>query len=168
MSKLIFATNNPGKLTELKTKLPSFEIIGLKQAGIDVDIPETGNTLKENAQIKARFIWDNYKVSCFADDTGLEIEALNGEPGVFSARYAGPQKKAEDNMTKVLTGLANQTNRRAHFKTAICLILNGTSHFFEGICKGTITNNRRGEEGFGYDPIFKPDGFDKTLSLIHI
>jgi XTP/dITP diphosphohydrolase len=149
--------------------MPDFiELLSLKDIDCDDDIPETAPTLEGNAILKAHFVFENYNVNCFADDTGLEIEALNNEPGVFSARYAGPQKEAIDNMNLVLEKLENQTNRKARFRTVICLIINGKQYLFEGIVKGEITLNKSGGKGFGYDPIFKPDGFNKTFAEMTI
>jgi XTP/dITP diphosphohydrolase len=167
--KLIFATQNQNKVNELKQLMPDFiELLSLKDIDCDDDIPETAPTLEGNAILKAHFVFENYNVNCFADDTGLEIEALNNEPGVFSARYAGPQKEAIDNMNLVLEKLENQTNRKARFRTVICLIINGKQYLFEGIVKGEITLNKSGGKGFGYDPIFKPDGFNKTFAEMTI
>ena len=162
--KLIFATNNAHKLSEIKSAISKFEIAGLRESGIEEDIPETGTTLKENARIKAKFIYDKYGENCFADDTGLEVEALNGEPGVYSARYAGEQCSFEDNNTKLLSELADKQNRAAQFRTVICLILNGEEFYFEGICPGEILEDYQGEQGFGYDPIFKPNGFNLSFA----
>ncbi len=169
MMKLIFATQNQNKVNELKQLMPDFiELLSLKDIDCDDDIPETAPTLEGNAILKAHFVFENYNVNCFADDTGLEIEALNNEPGVFSARYAGPQKEAIDNMNLVLEKLENKTNRKARFRTVICLIINGKQYLFEGIVKGEITLNKSGGKGFGYDPIFKPDGFNKTFAEMTI
>lgn len=162
--KLIFATNNKNKLQELKSAVATFDIFGLSESGIHVDIPETGVTLKENAAIKARFIYDTYGFNCFADDTGLMVDALNGEPGVYSARYSGPNGDAESNMKKLLENLTGKEKRTGRFQTVICLILDGKEHFFEGKCHGIILAERQGEKGFGYDPIFQPDGFDQSFA----
>jgi XTP/dITP diphosphohydrolase len=162
--KLIFATNNAHKLSEIKVAVPDFEIVGLKEFGIEEDIPETGTTLKENALIKARFIYDKFGVSCFADDTGLEVESLNGEPGVYSARYAGEQCSFEDNNTKLLAELNDKPNRKAKFRTVICLIIDNEETYFEGICEGEILKAYHGEKGFGYDPIFQPNGFQESFA----
>lgn len=165
MIKLVFATNNPNKLKEVQTLLPKhITLLSLKDINCEEDIPETQPTIAGNALQKSEYIKQHYGYDCFADDTGLEIDALNGEPGVYSARYAGPQRNAEDNMTKVLTKLDNNTNRNAQFKTVIALELNGKQYTFEGICKGQITTQKQGEKGFGYDPIFQPDGFLKTFA----
>jgi len=162
--KLIFATNNAHKLSEIKEAVTNFEIVGLKEFGITEDIPETGATLKENARIKARFLYDNFGQNCFADDTGLEVESLNGEPGVYSARYAGEHCSFEDNNTKLLTELKDKPNRKAQFRTVICLIIENKESYFEGICKGEILQSYQGEKGFGYDPIFQPSGFKASFA----
>lgn len=155
--QIVFATANKNKIYEIQKLLPSsINISGLEDIECSEDIPETQNTIEGNASQKANYILKNYSVNCFADDTGLEIEALNGEPGVLSARYAGEQKNAEDNMDKVLHALSKQTNRNARFKTVISLIINGNETQFEGIVEGTILSNRQGKKGFGYDPIFAP------------
>lgn len=162
--KLIFATNNAHKLSEIKSAITNFEITGLRESGIEEDIPETGTTLKENARIKAKFIYDKYGENCFADDTGLEVEALNGEPGVYSARYAGEQCSFEDNNTKLLTELHDAKTRNAQFRTVVCLIIDGEETYFEGVCKGEILTAYQGEKGFGYDPIFRPNGFEESFA----
>lgn len=175
--KIVFATNNEHKLSEIRSILgDSIEVLSLKDIGCDADIPETGKTLEENALQKAQFIYDHYHMDVFADDTGLEVEALNGAPGVYSARYAGGEgHDSEANMTKLLNELGENNNRRARFRTVIALILKKnvcpcgcTSikeiHQFDGIVEGEIIQERRGVEGFGYDPIFKPDGYDKTFA----
>ena len=177
MQKIVFATNNQHKLDEIRSILgEQFEIVSLRDIGCDVDIPETADTLEGNAMMKAQYIWDHYHMSVFADDTGLEVEALNGAPGVFSARYAGGEgHDSEANMQKLLRELTEKNNRRAQFRTVIALILKKdvcpcgcTSikevHQFEGIVKGQITRERHGSEGFGYDPIFQPDGYDTTFA----
>ena len=158
METLVFATNNEHKLEEVRTLLKDKYIIkGLADIGCLDDIPETSDTLEGNARLKAQFVYKNYKLSCFSDDTGLEVKSLNMEPGVYSARYAGPQRKSEDNMAKLLKELSTKNNRIAQFRTAVCLILNGEEHNFEGKVEGIILTQREGEEGFGYDPIFKAD-----------
>mgnify|MGYP003675528720 FL=1 len=163
--ELIFATQNINKAKEIQALVPkTIAIKTLKEIGCNEDIPETAPSLEGNAKQKANYVFENYKVNCFADDTGLEIDALNGEPGVFSARYAGPQRDSNDNMDLVLEKLKGKSNRKARFKTVISLILNGENHIFEGVVNGTITEQKSGMEGFGYDPIFKPDGFDSTFS----
>jgi XTP/dITP diphosphohydrolase len=162
---IIFATANKNKLKEAKALLKSDIIIkSLTDIAFNEDIPETENTLEGNALLKAKFIAQKFNCNCFADDTGLEIVALNGEPGVYSARYAGEQKNSEDNMQKVLEKLEGKDNRQAQFRTVIALILDGKEHLFEGVVKGKITKEKRGAEGFGYDPIFIPEGYDKTFA----
>jgi XTP/dITP diphosphohydrolase len=162
--KLVFATNNQNKLKEVQAMLTNFEIISLADLNCFDDIPETAETLEGNAIIKANFITEKYGLTCFADDTGLEVEALNNEPGVYSARYAGKQNNTEENMTKLLQKLSNNLNRKAQFRTAIALNIHGKQFIFEGICKGTILKEKQGENGFGYDPIFKPFGFNKSFA----
>ena len=184
--KIVFATNNEHKLSEIRAILgPSFEVVSLADIGCHEDIPETGQTLEENALIKAEYIYNKYHLSCFADDTGLEVEALNGAPGVYSARYAamdvpdgsaiGKSHDSEANMARLLRELANNNNRKARFRTVIAFIekkdvcpCGCTSiklvHQFEGIVEGEITREKSGAEGFGYDPIFRPDGYDKTFA----
>jgi XTP/dITP diphosphohydrolase len=165
MREFVFASGNENKVAEVEYKMGGkVKLHSLKSIGCNVDIPETGNTLEENARIKARFVWENYKVNCFADDTGLEVDALNGDPGVRSARYAGDHKNPHDNMSLLLANLQGQSNRRARFRTVICLIEDGIERLFEGSVSGTIIEVGRGIEGFGYDPIFLPDGFDKTFA----
>ncbi len=162
--KIVFATNNPNKLEEAQELLPFFNIVGLKDIGCNEDIPETENTLKGNAKLKATFVKEKFGVNCFSDDTGLEVEVLDGAPGVFSARYAGASANAEENMNKLLVALKNKTNRKAQFRTVIALAFDGEEFTFEGICKGTILENKVGEKGFGYDPIFIPEDSDKTFA----
>ena len=185
--KIVFATNNEHKLSEIRAILgPSFEVVSLADIGCHEDIPETGTTLEENALMKAEYIYNKYHLSCFADDTGLEVEALNGAPGVYSARYASLESVATDsqqtlshdseaNMARLLRELANNNNRKARFRTVIAFIekkdvcpCGCTSvklvHKFEGIVNGEITREKSGAEGFGYDPIFRPDGYDKTFA----
>ena len=165
MRKLVFATNNGHKLEEIRSILSGrIEILGLKDIGCETDIPEDGKTLEENAAIKARFVYNTYGMECFADDTGLEIEALSGRPGVHSARYAGEECNSFNNILKVLSELEGHTNRRARFRTMICLIEKGKEHFFEGKAEGQIIREMRGTEGFGYDPVFIPDGFETTFA----
>lgn len=167
--KLVFATNNQYKLQEVRGKIDSgLQITGLNDEEIFEDIPETQNTIEGNAQQKADYIFRNYKLNCFADDTGLEIEILNGAPGVYSARYAGPECSFEDNINKVLTELNGITNRKAQFRTVICLIVNGARHFFEGKINGLITEVKKGGKGFGYDPIFQPEGSDLTFAQMSL
>ena len=182
--KIVFATNNQHKLSEIRSILgDSLEVLSLKDIGCDVDIPETGTTLEENALQKAQYVYDHYHIDCFADDTGLEVDALNGAPGVYSARYAAlpdnPVKSgnaglvshdSEANMTRLLYELGNNNNRKARFRTVIALIeceegsTKPKTTCFEGIVEGHITKERHGSEGFGYDPIFMPDGYDKTFA----
>ena len=160
MKKLVFATNNAHKLAEVKAILePLYSIVSLADLGFYDDIAETAQTLEGNALLKAQFIHEKYGLDCFADDTGLEIEALDGEPGVYSARYAGEQRNACDNMNKVLTLLENKTNRAACFRTVIALISGEQTNVFEGKIDGTISTQRRGDSGFGYDPIFVPTDY---------
>lgn len=185
--KIVFATNNEHKLSEIRSILgDSIEVLSLKDIGCDVDIPETGTTLEENAMQKAQYVYDNYHIDCFADDTGLEVDALHGAPGVYSARYASMASQtsstttpashdSEANMARLLRELGNNNNRRARFRTVIALIQKKNVcpcgctaikeiHQFEGIVEGQIICERRGGEGFGYDPIFQPDGYDKTFA----
>ncbi|WP_179006387.1 non-canonical purine NTP diphosphatase [Winogradskyella forsetii] len=165
--QLVFATNNLNKLKEVQAILPPhIKLLSLADIACVEDIPETQNTIEGNAIQKADYLKKHYGYDCFADDTGLEVEALNGEPGVFSARYAGPQRSAEDNTNKLLTELKDKSNRNAQFKTVIALHLNGKLHTFTGICKGEITIQKQGKGGFGYDPIFKAEGYDKTFAEI--
>ncbi len=167
--EILFASNNAHKVDEVRAALPSqFTIRSLREVMGDVDIPETGVTLQENAAIKARFLFAETGMNCFADDTGLEITALNGAPGVYSARYAGEGCTFEDNMNKVLANLEGETNRSARFRTVICLILLGKEYFFEGEIKGEILTSRVGEHGFGYDPIFKPEGYQLTFAQMTV
>jgi XTP/dITP diphosphohydrolase len=163
--KLCFATNNSNKLGEIQALLgQSFDLTTLLEIGCTEDIPEPFDTIIENSSEKARYVWEKFGVNCFADDSGLEVTALNGEPGVLSARYAGPQKSHEDNMALLLDRLAPFENRSARFVTVITLVLDGNYHQFEGAVEGTIITTRCGTNGFGYDPIFVPDGFDKTFA----
>ncbi|MCX8020318.1 MAG: RdgB/HAM1 family non-canonical purine NTP pyrophosphatase [Chitinophagaceae bacterium] len=166
---LIFATHNPGKVKEVKSLIPEpFEILSLKDAGIEISIPEPFHTLKENASAKSRTIFEKTGKNCFSEDTGLEVEALGGEPGVHTAHYAGEQATADENMHKLLTKLQGQTNRKARFRTVISLILEGKEYFFEGVCDGQIAFEKRGTEGFGYDPVFIPDGAGKTFAEMNL
>lgn len=163
--KLVFATNNLNKLSEIQSLVPKeIEILSLKDIDCNEELAETTATLEGNALQKASYVFENYGYNCFADDTGLEIDALNGAPGVHSARYAGEECRAEDNINLVLQKLKGQSNRIAEFRTVIALIIDGKETFFEGNCKGDITEFRSGLEGFGYDPIFLPNGFDKTFA----
>lgn len=164
-NKLIFATGNPNKIKEVHELLEGImEVGGLQDIGCPLDLPETSPTIEGNALQKARFVFDNYGVDCFSEDTGLEVEALGGEPGVLSARYAGEGKNAEDNMRLVLEKMAGVENRKARFYTVIALILDGEEHLFEGIAEGEIRQERSGTGGFGYDPIFQPTGFALTFA----
>jgi len=163
--KLVFATNNNNKVKEIKSLINnSVELLSLEGINCLEDIPETSDTIKGNAIQKAEYVYKNYGYNCFADDTGLEIDALNGEPGVYSARYAGKEKSAEANMAKVLKKLEENTNRKARFITVIALIIDGELTTFKGIVNGEITTKKSGSDGFGYDPIFKPDDYDITFS----
>jgi XTP/dITP diphosphohydrolase len=163
--KLIFASNNPHKLQELRSAIgSSLEIISLKEAGIFQDLPEPFPTLKENARSKARFINHLTDGNCFSEDTGLEVDALGGEPGVHSARYAGEPANPANNVRKLLRAMADSANRRARFTTIICLILHHKEYFFEGRCEGEILRSPSGSGGFGYDPVFQPDGGDKCFA----
>ncbi|RFM36086.1 RdgB/HAM1 family non-canonical purine NTP pyrophosphatase [Chitinophaga silvisoli] len=163
--KLVFATNNENKIKEIRSMLgDTFEIITLQEAGIDIDIPEPHDTLEENAREKSVTIHNMTQQNCFSEDSGLEILALNGAPGVYSARYAGEHKSSEDNIDKALSEMKGKTDRRAQFRTVISLILENKEYQFEGICTGTLLTERRGGKGFGYDPIFVPDGSDLTFA----
>lgn len=163
--KLVFASNNKNKIQEIQALVPnSIQIISLEEIGCTEDIPETADTIEENAILKANYITEKYGFDCFADDTGLEVDALNGAPGVYSARYAGEQKDANDNMDKLLDELKGKSNRKANFKTVIALNLNGKQNLFTGIIDGKIIEEKIGTNGFGYDPIFVADGFDKTFA----
>lgn len=167
--QLVFATNNLNKLEEVQQLIPKhITLLSLKDIGCEVDIPETQNTIEGNAIQKADYIKNHFGYNCFADDTGLEVNALHGEPGVYSARYAGEQRDANDNMNKLLTNLENQDNRNAQFKTVVALHLNGRLETFTGICKGSITKTKSGTDGFGYDPIFKADGYTQTFAEISL
>ncbi len=168
VKKIVFATGNPNKLKEIKSSIKNFEIIGLKDLGITEEIPETGDTLKKNALQKAKYVYDKTGLDCFSDDTGLEIEALNYRPGVYSAMYAGPDCNAENNMRKVLEELGEAPNRNAQFKTVIALILQGKEYFFEGLVSGEILKEKKGKDGFGYDPIFRPIGYKESFAEISI
>jgi len=163
--KIVFATNNQHKVDEIRSALPeNFSIITLAEAGIDIDIPEPHDTLQDNAAEKARTIYHLIRTNCFSEDTGLEVYALNNEPGVHSARYAGEEKSFDKNIEKLLAKLKNAANRQARFRTVICLILDGDEYFFEGICDGEIIEERKGSQGFGYDSVFKPLGSNKTFA----
>jgi XTP/dITP diphosphohydrolase len=165
MNKLVFATNNKHKVDEVAHKVKGIlQILSLDDIGCDDEIEETGSTFYDNASIKSRYIYNKFKLDCFGDDSGLEIDALNGEPGVYSARYAGTHGDHEANINKVLTKLDGEKNRKARFRTVISLILDGKEHFFEGVVEGSICTQRTGSAGFGYDPIFKPEGYNKTFA----
>lgn len=167
--KICFATNNPNKLREIKNKLgKAYEIISLSDLGHTGELPETHDTLEENSLEKAQFIHDNYKFNCFADDTGLLVEALYGEPGVKSARYAGPAKNSEDNMNLLLRKLGSSRERKAKFITVISLIIEGKIHQFTGEIDGEIAQQKAGNQGFGYDPIFIPEGWQKTFAELDL
>ncbi|UZR93247.1 non-canonical purine NTP diphosphatase [Chondrinema litorale] len=162
---ICFATNNPHKLKEIQEILADkFQIVSLKEIGCEEDIPETQPTIEGNSEQKAQYVKDHYQIDCFADDTGLEVIALNNEPGVYSARYAGPQRNSDDNIALVLKNLESKTDRSAQFKTVITLIYKGETKAFEGIVKGEITDKPTGTNGFGYDPVFKPEGYDRTFA----
>lgn len=167
--KLVFATHNPNKLYEVQLLMPKhITLLSLDDIGCTEEIPETSDTLEGNAKLKADFVTAHYEMPCFADDTGLLVNVLNGEPGVYSARYAGEQKNADDNMNKLLEALKGKENRSAHFKTVIALNLPKESHFFEGIVEGNITTEKFGAGGFGYDPIFIPEGYRETFAQLSI
>ncbi len=163
--QLVFASNNKNKIREIQNMLPAaIEILSLEAIGCHEEIPETADTIEGNAILKANYVTQKYGYDCFADDTGLEVAVLNGAPGVYSARYAGGQKNAEDNMDKLLSELKEKTDRSAQFKTVIALNLNGKQQLFTGIVEGEITHERKGTEGFGYDPIFRAQGGDRTFA----
>lgn len=166
MKRLVFATNNAHKLEEVSVILgDKIELLSLKDINCQTDIPETADTLEGNALLKSSYIFQNYHLDCFADDTGLEVEALNGAPGVYSARYAGGEgHNAEANMLKLLHEMEGKENRKAQFRTAISLILDGKEYLFEGIIKGEIIKEKRGDSGFGYDPVFIPEGYNRTFA----
>ncbi|NND32731.1 MAG: non-canonical purine NTP diphosphatase [Saprospiraceae bacterium] len=163
--KIVFATHNHNKLVEVQQLLPeSIELLSLGEIGCQEEIAETAATLAGNAQLKANYVMQQYGYDCFADDTGLEVTALNGEPGVYSARYAGEPTDAEANMQKLLSKLKDKKDRSAQFKTVIALNLKGKQYLFEGVCQGEILHEKQGTEGFGYDPIFKPHGYDVSFA----
>ena len=167
--QLVFASNNKNKIQELQSMLPeTITIVSLESIGCFEDIPETADTIEGNAIQKANYVTEKFGYDCFADDTGLEVDTLNGEPGVFSARYAGEQRNADDNMNKLLVALLDKNNRKAQFKTVIALNLNGKQHLFTGIAKGKITLEKIGNQGFGYDPIFQPEGFSETFAQLSL
>ncbi|TDS15347.1 XTP/dITP diphosphohydrolase [Maribacter caenipelagi] len=165
--KLVFATHNPSKLKEIQQLVPPYiELVSLDMIGCTTDIPETAITLEGNAKIKANFITNTYQLPCFADDTGLILDSLNGEPGVYSARYAGLENDSNANMDKLLVNLRNKKNRDAYFNTVIALNLNGKTHIFEGRIDGKIIETKKGNNGFGYDPIFQPNGYEETFAQL--
>lgn len=165
MEQLCFATNNKHKLEEVSQMLEGkYELLSLQDIGCHEELPEEQDTLEGNSRQKAEHVWQHYNVSCFADDTGLEVEALDGAPGVYSARYAGPQRSDSDNIRQLLQNLEPHENRKARFRTSITLILDGKEHQFEGVVDGTISKEWKGNKGFGYDPVFVPDGYDRTFA----
>ena len=167
--KLVFATQNPHKLEEVRLLIPdNIKLLSLSDIGCLEELPETADTLEDNAIMKARYVYQNYGYACFADDTGLIVDALNGAPGVYSARYAGAHKSADDNIDKLLENLGDNPNRDARFTTIIALQLSDKSEIFEGTVEGSITMARRGEEGFGYDPVFQPEGYAQTFAELPI
>ena len=168
--KLVFASNNINKVKEIKLVMPSnIQVFSLEDIGCTVDIPETSDTIEGNAILKANYVTENYGYACFADDTGLEVDALNGAPGVYSARYAGDQKNDSDNMDLLLENLKNETNKKAQFKTVIALnLVDQPQQLFTGIIKGTISKEKVGNQGFGYDPIFVAEGYSKTFAQLSI
>lgn len=163
--KLVFASNNQNKIKEIQLLLTSsFQILSLEDIGCFEDIPETADTIEGNAILKANYVTEKFGLNCFADDSGLEVDALHGEPGVFSARYAGEPKNDDNNMNKLLLNLKDKTNKKANFKTVICLNINGKQELFTGIINGEITSEKKGSNGFGYDPIFIANGYSKTFA----
>ena len=163
--KLVFATNNLNKLKEVQAMLPSsIQLLSLKDINCFDEIEETETTLEGNAHLKAAYITNKFGFNCFADDTGLEVESLNGKPGVYTARFAGEPSNSENNMQKLLVDLETKTNRKAQFRTAVSLNINNDKFLFEGICTGEILTKKQGEKGFGYDPIFKPEGFNQSFA----
>ncbi|MFV5692610.1 non-canonical purine NTP diphosphatase [Flavobacterium sp. LT1R49] len=167
--QLVFASNNKNKILEIQSMLPgTIKILSLESIGCHEEIPETAETIEGNAILKANYVTRNYGYDCFADDTGLEVDSLHGEPGVFSARYAGEQRNADDNMNKLLDALSGKNNRKAQFKTVIVLNLNGKQHLFTGIARGEITLEKTGSQGFGYDPIFKPEDYQETFAQLSL
>ena len=167
--KLVFASSNKNKIFEIQSMLPeTIQILSLEDIGCMEEIPETADTIEGNAILKANYISNKYGYDCFADDTGLEVASLNGEPGVFSARYAGEQRNSDDNMDKLLDNLSDKNNRKAQFKTVIALNINGKQDLFTGIAKGEITLKKTGTKGFGYDPIFQPTGYKETFAELSL
>ena len=167
--EIVFATNNQNKIVEIQSMLPdSIKIISLESIGCFEDIPETADTIEANAIQKADYVLEKYGYDCFADDTGLEVQALNRQPGVYSARYAGEQRNAQENMDKLLFELKDKSNRNAQFKTVICLNLNSKQHLFTGIASGEISKQKIGNGGFGYDPVFIPDGYSESFAQLSL
>jgi XTP/dITP diphosphohydrolase len=167
--QLVFSSNNINKIKEIQFLLPStIQVLSLEEIGCFEEIPETADTIEGNAILKANYITEKYGIHCFADDSGLEVDALNGEPGVYSARYAGEPKSDDNNMDKLLLNLRDKTNKKANFKTVICLNINDEQHLFTGIIHGKIIDKKVGKNGFGYDPIFMADGYDKTFAELDI
>ncbi len=165
MKKIVFATNNAHKLSEIRSILgDEYEILSLRDINCDVDIPETASTLEGNAEIKVRYIKEHFGYDCFADDTGLEVDVLNGAPGVFSARYAGPEHDSLKNMNLLLKNMSDKTDRKARFRTVIALLIDNQLTLMDGVVEGEITLQPQGDNGFGYDPIFSPEGFDVTFA----
>lgn len=163
--QLVFASNNKNKIKEIQQLLPpTIKVVSLEEIGCTEDIPETASTIEGNAVLKANYITEKYGLNCFADDSGLEVDILNGEPGVFSARYAGEPKNDDNNIDKLLLNLKDKTNKKANFKTVICLNLNGEQYLFTGIVNGQIIEEKKGANGFGYDPVFVADGYTKTFA----
>ena len=167
--QLVFASNNKNKILEIQSILPeTIKILSLEDIGCFEEIPETADTIEGNAVLKANYITQKYGYNCFADDTGLEVDSLNGEPGVYSARYAGEQRNSDDNMNKLLESLSDKSNRKAQFKTVIALNLNEKQHLFTGIARGEITLEKFGNQGFGYDPVFKPEEYQETFAQLSL
>jgi XTP/dITP diphosphohydrolase len=167
MNELVFATHNPNKLYEIRQMMPGgIRLLSLEDIGCREEIPETADTLEGNARIKAAHVWEHYGYDCFADDTGLEVAALQGAPGVYSARYAGPEADAQANMQKLLSQMEAKVDRSARFRTSIALVLDGQFHFFEGTVSGQILREPRGSGGFGYDPVFMPEGYEKSFAQL--
>jgi XTP/dITP diphosphohydrolase len=165
MKKLVMATANPNKIKEIQKKLGNaYDFLSLNDIGCEEDVPETSDTIEGNALQKARYVFENYGYDCFSEDTGLEIAALDGAPGVYTARYAGDEKNPQANMDKALRELSGKSNRKARFKTVIALLLDGREYLFEGIVNGNITEQKQGTDGFGYDPIFMPEGYERTYA----
>lgn len=165
---VVLATNNLKKLSEIAAALPNFKIKTLKDIGCSADIPETADSFQGNAFLKAKYVWDNYRLPCFSDDSGLVVPTLDGEPGIFSARYAGPKKNDEDNINLLLKNLATKEDRSAYFITVICYFDGQEDRYFEGKVEGTIITEKRGTDGFGYDPVFIPKGYDRTFAQMSL